>query len=58
MDKEDVYDAFYNPGTRRLIRVTSEGIDYSKALVEDISERKKLLFDSGILSNPYGFKDL
>ena len=58
LDKEDVYDAFYNPGTRRLIRVTSEGIDYSKALVEDISERKKLLFDSGILSNPYGFKDL
>ena len=27
-------------------------------LVEDIDFRKKLLFDKGILSNPYNFTDL
>ena len=58
LDKNDVYDSFYNPATRRLIQVTTEGIDYSMQLVEDINARKKLLFDKGILSNPYGFSDL
>lgn len=54
----EVYDAFYNPATRRLIQITPEGIDYSRKLNEDIGERKKLLFDRGILSNPYNFTDL
>lgn len=58
LDKNDVYDSFYNPATRRLIQVTTDGIDYSMQLVEDINARKKLLFDKGILSNPYGFSDL
>ena len=58
LDKNDVYDSFYNPSTRRLIQVTTDGIDYSMQLVEDINARKKLLFDKGILSNPYGFSDL
>ena len=58
LDKNDVYDSFYNPATRRLIQVTTDGIDYSMQLVEDINARKKLLFDKGILSNPYGFTDL
>ena len=58
LDGSDVYDSFYNPATRRLIQVTPEGIDYSMRLVEDIDSRKKLLFDKGILSNPYGFSDL
>lgn len=54
----EVYDAFYNPQTRRLIQITPEGLDYSRKLNENINERKKLLFDKGILSNPYGFDDL
>ena len=54
----EVYDSFYNPATRRLILVTPEGIDYSKALNEDINKRKALLYDKGILSNPYNFTDL
>lgn len=58
LDGSDVYDSFYNPATRRLIQVTPDGIDYSMRLVEDIDSRKKLLFDKGILSNPYGFTDL
>ena len=53
-----MYDSFYNPATRRLIQVTTDGIDYTMQLVEDINTRKKLLFDKGILSNPYGFSDL
>ena len=58
LDGSDIYDSFYNPATRRLIQVTPDGIDYSMRLVEDIDSRKKLLFDKGILSNPYGFTDL
>ena len=54
----EVYDSFYNPATRRLILVTPEQIDYAMALNEDINKRKNLLFEKGILSNPYNFKDL
>jgi len=53
-----VYDSFYNPATRRLILVTEEGVDYSMKLNEDINERKKLLYNKGILSNPYNFTDI
>lgn len=58
LDGSDIYDSFYNPATRRLIQVTTEGIDYMMGLVESIDARKKLLYDKGILSNPYGFNDL
>lgn len=54
----EVYDSFYNPATRRLVLVTPDGIDYSRSLNENIENRKKLLFDRGILSNPYNFTDL
>lgn len=56
--KEDIYDVFYNPATRRLVQITPEGIDYSMGLMEDISNRKSLLYEEGILSNPYNFLDL
>ena len=55
--KEMIYDVFFNPVTRRLVRVTPEGIDYAMSLTEDINVRKKLLIDSGILSNPFKLKD-
>ena len=58
LDGSDIYDSFYNPATRRLIQVTTEGIDYMMGLVESIDARKKLLYDKGILSNPYGFTDI
>lgn len=58
LSKEQIYDIFYNPVTRKLIQVTPEGFDYSMKLTEDIEERKKLLFDAGIITNPYGFTDL
>lgn len=58
LNKEEVYDAFYNPETRRLVQVTPEGLDYAMSLVEDINARKNLLFNAGILSNPYGFTDI
>lgn len=58
LSKSDIYDAFYNPLTRRLIRVTPEDIDYGMSLVENINQRKKLLFDKGIITNPYGWTDL
>lgn len=57
-NSEDIYDIFYNPATRKLIQVTPDGFDYSMKLTEDIEERKKLLFDAGIITNPYGFTDL
>ncbi len=49
---------FYNPATRRLVQITPEGIDYSMGLMEDINNRKALLYEEGILSNPYNFLDL
>lgn len=57
-NSEDIYDIFYNPATRKLIQVTPDGFDYSMKLTEDIEERKKLLFDARIITNPYGFTDL
>lgn len=54
----EVYDAFFNPVTRRLVQITPDGLDYGRQLNEDINERKKLLFNQGILSNPYNFTDL
>lgn len=58
LNKEDIYNSFYNPATRKLIRITMDGIDYANSLVEDINERKKLLYNEGIITNPYGWKDL
>lgn len=58
LGKEDIYDVFYNPATRRLVQITPEGIDYSMGLMENIDNRKSLLFEAGILSNPYNFKDI
>lgn len=57
-NKDQIYDIFYNPATRRLIQVTPEGMDYAMKLSEDIGERKNLLVNAGIISNPYGFTDL
>ena len=58
LDREDVYNAFYDKSKRRLFQVTTDGIDFAMNLVEDIDARKKLLYDKGILSTPYNFKDL
>lgn len=58
IDVEDVSECYFNPGTRRLVQVTPENIDYAMSLTENIDTRKKLLFDAGIISNPYGFTDL
>lgn len=55
---KEVYDAFYNPATRRLYRVTLEGCDVAMKLVEDITERKQLLYNNKILTNPYNFTDI
>jgi len=52
-----IYDIFFNPNTRRLIQITPEGMEFAMSLTEDIEVRKKLLIDSGILSNPYDLKD-
>lgn len=57
LNSDEVYDAFYNPSKRRLIQVTTEGIEYAMSLVEQIQERKNLLTQRGILGNPYGLID-
>lgn len=56
LDQSEVYDAFYNPATRRLVQVTPEGLDYARKLVEDITKRKQLLIDKGVLTNPFNLK--
>ena len=58
LSKMDVYDAYFNPATRKLVQVTTENLEYAMSLVEDINQRKNLLYSAGILSNPYGFTDL
>jgi hypothetical protein len=54
LNPDEVYDAFYNPATRRLIQVTPDNLDYANALVEQIQVRKNLLIQRGIITNPYG----
>lgn len=58
ISKDMIYDAYFNPSTRRLIQVTPEGIQDAMRLTESIEERKNLLYTAGILSNPYGFTDI
>ena len=53
----EVEDVFFNDATRRLIQITSTGIDRALELNEDINKRKEFLYKSGILTNPYNFKD-
>ena len=52
--KDQVYNSFFNPATRKLFRVTPEGIDEAMKLVESNEARKKLLVDNGIVTNPFG----
>jgi DNA gyrase/topoisomerase IV subunit B len=56
MSRQQVYDAFYDETKRRLIKVTPEGVEAALDLVRSLDERKKLLTESGILSNPYNLK--
>ena len=58
LDNPDVYKSFFDHSTRKLVQVTPEYMDYAMGLVEDINERKKLLFNEGVLTNPYNFTDL
>jgi DNA gyrase/topoisomerase IV subunit B len=54
----EIEEVFFDKSKRRLIQITPDGLDYMMKLNEDIDERKKLLFNNGILSNPYNFTDL
>lgn len=58
LDRADVYRSFFDTTTRRLIRVTPDYMDYAMSLVEDVNKRKELLYNKGILTNPYNFTDL
>ena len=51
--KNQVYDSFFNPATRKLIRVTPEGMPDAMRLVESNEARKKFLVDNGIVTNPF-----
>lgn len=55
---EDAREVFFNDQVRRLIRITPDGEEYSRKLVEDINARKALLYENNILTNPYNFTDL
>lgn len=56
LNPNEIYDAFYNPNTRRLIQVTLDNIDYAQSLVEQVQSRRNLLTQSGILTNPYNLQ--
>jgi DNA gyrase/topoisomerase IV subunit B len=56
MSRIQVYDAFYDKTKRRLIKVTPEGLEKAQELVRNLDERKKLLSENGILTNPYNLK--
>ena len=56
LSRTQVYDAFYDQSKRRLIRVTPEGLERAQELVRNLDERKRLLSENGILTNPYNLK--
>ena len=58
LNREEASLAFFNSSTSKIITVTTEGIDYSMGLVEDINNRRQLLINHNILTNPYNFNDL
>lgn len=53
MNPDQCYDAFFNPKTRRLIQVTSDGYEEALAILSSTSERKNLMLKHGVLTNPY-----
>lgn len=55
---EEAREVFFDDQVRRLIRITTEGDEYSRKLVENINARKALLYENNILTNPYNFTDL
>lgn len=55
--KELIYKFFYSPETRRLVQITTQGIDQAMKLTEDIKARKQLLKDVGIFTNPYNLPE-
>lgn len=56
LNPNEIYDAFYNPATRRLVRITTDNIDYAQSLTEQIQVRRNLLIQGGILTNPYNLQ--
>lgn len=58
LNRDDVFKSFYDENERRLIQVTPDNIDVAMGLAEDINKRKELLYNKGILTNPYNFNDL
>ena len=58
LEQTDVYNAFYDESKRRLYQIVPDGIDFAMKLVEDIDTRKQLLYNKGILTNPFNFTDL
>lgn len=58
LNKPDIYDVFFDETKRRLFQVVPDGAEYAMKLVEDINVRKQLLFNKGILTNPYNFTDI
>lgn len=56
MNAPQIYDAFFDPSKRRLIKVTPEGIERALDLARSLDERRQLLTDHGILTNPYNLK--
>lgn len=56
MSRTQIYDAFYDESKRRLIKVTPEGLERAQDLVRSVDERKRLLTDNGVLTNPYNLR--
>lgn len=52
-NSEQLRDLLMTEGTRRLIQVTSEGLDEALELVGKTKPKAELMLDMGVMSNPY-----
>jgi topoisomerase-4 subunit B len=53
LNKNQVYESFFDETKRKLIQVTPQNLDRAIELIADINVRKQFLRDSNILTNPF-----
>lgn len=53
LDPPDVKKAFFDPSTRRLIKVTPENIDTALSILSTTEAKKEIMIKNNLLINPY-----
>jgi DNA gyrase/topoisomerase IV subunit B len=56
LNTSDAKHAFFDPNSRRLIKVTPEGAEEALKILSSTSARRELMESNKLLTNPYKLK--